>query len=233
VAILTLLLWIIFFFTVVEIRYVLFLWIILFLVTAQIFESTFKHIEAVVSSLIYLLTIALLAAMIARTFLIAVITYFPYNDSKQQYCVDTNLCMFLDTINRPAAPGDRVLVLHAYRYYLRPDLFACASQAHEYTTLVALSHRNSSDFWMEVYRQGYRYIMYEQHLSERGYNLGNLRSLNILPNWMKIEVLYSSANANQLIYRLDTVNPPVLPEVSCKQDSEGLWKLVHSTESQP
>jgi hypothetical protein len=233
VAILTLVIWIMFFFTVVEIRYVLFLWVILFLAMAQVVESTIQHVQPGVSSLIYLLIIMFLAILVVRSVLISVITYFPHDDPQQQYCEDTNLCKYLNTINQSAASGDRVLALHAYRYYLRPDLFACASQAHEYTSLVSLSQRSSLNFWTEVYRQGYRYVMYEEHLSERGYNLGNLPTLDTYPDWLHVEVLYASPTRNQLVYRLDAVIPPVAPEVVCEQDPAGVWKLVPTTAAQP
>jgi hypothetical protein len=42
-------------------------------------------------------------------------------------------------VSHAASPGVRVLVLHAYRYYLRSDLFACSSEVDEYPPLEKLA----------------------------------------------------------------------------------------------
>ncbi len=231
VAVLTLLFWITLTFTVVEIRYVLFLWVILFLAIAQILESATQHVGILIRPLLVSLVIIFLAVMSIRTSIIALSTYFPLDDTRR--CLDNNLCTFLDTLNQPALPGDRVLVLHAYRYYLRPDLFACSSRADEYPALEVLARQNSPDFWVEVYRQGYRFIIFEEHLSERRYNFGKLPSPDIAPDWIYIKVLYSTPSANQKIYQLETLNPPIVPEISCVQNSAGIWQLTPSSALQP
>jgi len=231
VAVLTLLPWITLTFTVVEIRYVLFLWVILFLATAQILESATQHVGILIRPLLVSLVIIFLAVMSARTLIIALSTYFPLDETRR--CLDNNLCTFLDTLSQPAAPGDRVLVLHAYRYYLRPDLFACSSRVDEYPTLEALARQNSPGFWVEVYRQGFQFIIFEQHLSESRYNFGKLPSPEIAPDWIQVKVLYSSANANQRVFQLEAINPPIQPEISCKQNSAGMWQLTRLSASRP
>ena len=229
IAVLTLLLWITLTFTVVEIRYVLFLWAILFLAIAQILEGAIQHAGSFVRPLLLSLVMIFLAVMSTRTLMIALSTYFPLDDTKR--CLDNNLCVFLETLNQPAQPGDRVFVLHGYRYYLRSDLFACSSRVDEYPALDALARQNSPDFWAEVYRQGFRFIIFEQHLSEVRYGFGKLPSPDIAPDWMKVKVLYSSTNATQRIYQLEAINPPIQPEILCKQNAKGMWELTYSSMS--
>lgn len=228
VAILTLLIWITFFFTVLEIRYVLFLWVILFLAMAQVLESATQYGERLIRPLLGSLVIIFLAVISIRTLIIALTTYLPSNNISQADCYDTKLCIFMETVNQRAALGDRLFVLHAYRYYLRPDLFACSSTVDEYAALEPLARQGSSKFWVELYRRGYSFILFEQHLSERRYNFGDLPNLDTAPDWINIKVLYSSPTASQKIYQLEVVNPPISPEISCKQDSFGLWQLSSS-----
>ena len=223
---LTLLIWITVYFTVLEIRYVLFLWIVLFLPIAQILESVTQSGALWIRPLVMLLVISFLIIMGARTLILAVTAYLPPNNISSADCSDTNLCNFMETINQRAAPGDRVFVLHAYRYYLRPDLFACSSRVEEYAILEPFARQNSSEFWVELYRRGYRFIIFEQHLSERRYNFGKLPDPDSAPDWLQIKNLYSSLKAEQLIYQLEAVAPPISVEISCRKDSKGLWQLV-------
>jgi hypothetical protein len=233
VALLTLLTWITFSFTVLEIRYVLFLWMILFIAAAQLLESAIHHVEILIRPLLHLLLIIFLAIMCTRTLLIAVLTYFPLDNTGHSYCADSNLCTLLEALNQSAAPGDRVLVLHGYRYYMRPDLFACSSRVDEYSALETLARQNSPDFWVQVYRQGYKFIMFEPVLSERRYKFGKLPSLDTVPDWIDIKVLYSMPNANQYIYQLEISNPPIQPEISCEENLAGVWQLIPASTSQP
>jgi hypothetical protein len=226
IAILTLLIWVTLYFTVLEIRYVLFLWVILFLAMAQVLDSATQQVETRIRPMLSVLVIALLIVMSIRTLLISLMAYLPNQQIQPGDCHDSNLCTFIETLNQPAAPGDRVFVLHAYRYYLRPDLFACSSQVAEYASLEPLARENSPDFWVEAYRKGYRFIMFEEHLSERRYNFGSLPSPEIAPEWLSIKVLYSSPTAHQLIYELEAMDPPIRPEISCQQNSMGQWQLT-------
>ena len=224
VAGLTLVAWITISFTVLEIRYVLFLWIIVFLAAAKILESTIQHAEI---PLLRPLLIAFLGVLCLRTFMIAIVTYFPQDSAQEPYCPDSNLCKFMSTLNKTAAPGDRVFVLHAYRYYLRPDLFACSSQQQEYYPLQDLARQNSAEFWTELQRLGFHYIMFEQHLSEQRYHFGKLPSLDTVPDSMDVRVLYSNPGATQVIYELETNHPTT--KVSCVEDSKRIWKLIPAT----
>lgn len=74
VTILTLLAWITISFTVLEIRYVMFLWVLLFLLTAQVIENVLRH--GGIQPVRYLLII-FLAIICARTVVIAITTYLP------------------------------------------------------------------------------------------------------------------------------------------------------------
>lgn len=139
----------------------------------------------------------------------------------------------MDTVSRSASPGDRVLVLHAYRYYLRPDLFACSSQVDEYSELEKLAHQNSSDFWVKVYRRGFDLIIFEQHLSESRYQFGKLPNLETAPDWMEIKLLYTNSNGTQLIYKIDAIAPPFQPEIFCTQNSKGIWQIIDQSLPSP
>ncbi|HEY9152317.1 MAG TPA: hypothetical protein VIN60_05475, partial [Anaerolineales bacterium] len=224
-AIVTLLLWIILFFTVVEIRYVLFLWVLLFMPAAQILESTIQGAKKPIRIAALSLPIILIAFIGIRSFVIALDTYSPIDSKGQPQCYDTYFCTFLNPVNQAAALGDRVLVLNAYRYYLRTDLFACSSQAEEYPALEALARLNSSNFWIEAYRQGFRFVTYEKIFSEQYSHFGTIPNPESSPSWLHVTIPFPSVQNSEIIYFINAVNPPFQPETTCKQNANGVWKI--------
>jgi len=228
-AALTLLLWISFFFTVVEIRYVLFLWTIVFLSMAPVLESTIQNVEMLIRPALRIMLIILLAYAGMRTLLIALATYSPLDGNGQAHCYDLDLCTFLELPNRIAAPGDRVLVLNAYRYYLRPDLFACSSRSEEYSALQELARQNSPDFWTKIYQHGYRFLTYEENFTERHTRFGKIVDPKNAPSWLHVTVLSSTAENAEVVYLLEAVNPPHRPDISCTRKSDGTWQLAISS----
>jgi hypothetical protein len=226
VAAVTLLAWIAFFFTVLEIRYVLFLWIVMFLGAARIFEQIIHQVATGIRAVVRALVMILLTAVCIRTLMIAIITYFPYHPEEQPFCPDSNLCKYMETVNLSASPGERVFVLHAYRYYLRPDLFACSSRVDDYYELEDLARENSPEFWVELVKRGYHFIMYEEHLSVYRYHFGHLPALDTVPSWIMIKNLYTNRDNTQVIYEIEVTNPPVQPQIVCEQNATGTWQII-------
>ena len=147
----TIVLWIFTFFTVVEIRYVFFLWIILFLPAAEIISSILKNEDYIFKNVGFGLLSLLLGFLAFRTVFIAVDSYSPLDKNGNPQCSDFILCDYLKSINQSASPGERVLTLSAYRYYLRTDLFSCSTTHKEYQILQALSNKDTED-------SGWKYI---------------------------------------------------------------------------
>ncbi len=223
---LTLLIWVTFFFTVVEIRYVWFLWILLFLPAAQVIESALEHSGRLVQPLLRPLMALLLMWLGLRTLAIAVDTYSPIDAAGQAHCYDIPFCTFFQLVNETAAPGGRILALNAYRYYLRPDLFACSSRAEEYPALERLARQNSPDFWAEAYRQGFRYVIFEKNFAEFHSHFGAIPASENAPAWLKVTLLVQAKwNA---VYRLDAVSPPFAVEKQCRQDESRRWVLTET-----
>ena len=221
----TLLLWIWLFFTVVEIRYVLFLWTLLFLPTAQILEWTIQWAEKPIRIAALSLPIALIVFIGIRSFSIAFDTYSPIDSKGQPQCYDTYFCTFLYPINQTATLGDRVLVLSAYRYYLRSDLFACSSQAAEYPALETLARQNSPDFWVEAYRKGFRFVAYEKIFSEQYSLFGTIPNPKLSPSWLHVTTPFPNIQNSEIVYFINAVNPPFQPTTSCRQNLAGIWEV--------
>jgi len=220
-----LLIWITFFFTVVEIRYVLFIWIIILLGTALLLESIFQNISSLIrSSLNFCIVIALIF-LGARTIAISIVGYSPILSTGQPVCRDLVFCSFLDPINDTASAGDRVLVLNAYRYYLRLDLFSCSTRTEEYANFQSLAKNDPQNFWVEVYKHGYKFIAFEKNFSTFHSRFGTLPDISQAPPWMQINMISSSLEDNVIAYQIDTINPPISQEVVCKQDAKGIWQV--------
>lgn len=223
-ALLTLVLWITLFFTVVEIRYVFFLWILFFLFGAQVIEAAFDALESGYRTILRAALAILLAFTLVRALVISLATYSPIDSNGRAHCYDIPFCAFFDPLNESAPLGARVFVLNAYRYYLRADLFACSSQAGEYAPLQALAKEKSGQFWAELYRQGFQYITYEKNFAEVHSHFGALPPLESAPAWMRIETI--SSIGDQAVYQLSAINPPVSPLKTCLQTNDGLWRVT-------
>lgn len=223
-AFLTLLLWISLFFTVVEIRYVFFLWVLLFLFGAQVIEAAFETIETGYQVILRAASTLLLAFTLVRTLVISLATYSPVDSSGQAHCYDIPFCAFLDPLNESAPQGARVFVLHAYRYYLRPDLFACSSRAEEYAPLQVFSREKSGQFWAELYRQGFQYVTYEKNFANFHSRFGRIPAEESAPEWLRVVIL--SHTGSEIVYELQPVNPPFSPLKTCIHMSDGIWRVV-------
>lgn len=222
----TVLVWIWTSFTVVEVRYVFFLWLLLFLPAGQLLEVVISRPVKFVTPIIRPTILILLAYMGARTIGIAVNTYTPVDDQGNAQCQEVALCTFLQLVNHQASPGDRILVLNAYRYYLRPDLFACSSRWDEYPILESLANQGSPDFWVEAYRQGYRYLTYEKHFVLNHARFGSLPDPDLTPSWLSVTLISNPRDTYEMIYRIDAAQPPFLPEKTCAQNASGIWDVV-------
>lgn len=222
----TLAIWIIFFYTVVEIRYVMFIWVLLFLPSSLLIEHTLENQTVFIKSISYSLIGLLVVYIALRTIFISITTYSPVDLYGQAHCSGVSFCNFFNPINELAKPGDRVFALNAYRYYFRNDLFDCSTRAHEYSKLKTLASENSPDFWVELYRQGYRFIAFEENFSLNHSRFGLIADPKVAPSWLKITVI-SSSGAN-ILYQIEADSPPFQPEISCQKNSLGNWELISS-----
>ncbi len=218
-----LILWVTFSFAFFEIRYVLFLWLLLFLFVAQVLEVT---LSALPSKHRYRLRmgILLLAGFVAvRILTISIVTYSPIRPDGQAECSLEPFCTFFNSLNRNAPLGERVFVLHGYRYYLRPDLLACSSISPEYSLLREIAQKDGEAFWIELYRQGFRYVTYEVHFAEVHAHFPEIPLIiQEAPAWLKV------SKWNTALYELKAVNPPFAPLKHCEQDMLGRWLIVES-----
>ncbi len=212
--------WVSLSFTILEIRYVLFLWVLLFLFAAQVLEKGMQFLQEGYRRVFQITILALLIFVAARSLLISLVTYSPIAPNGQALCSYDPFCTFFNPLNNRAAPGERIFVLHGYRYYLRPDLFACSSQTAEYAPLRELASKDGSAFWAELYRQGFRYVTYELHFAEAHAHFPPLPSPQEAPLWLKV------SQWNVAIYELQPIAPPFQSIKRCEQDSQGRWQVI-------
>lgn len=224
ITMITLLLWITLFFTVVEIRYVFFLWIILFLPLAVIAENIIDH-QDITGKIMELILIAVLVFVNIRVVYISLDTYSPIDSQGNPNCSDHIFCDYLKSINKSAGPGERVLTLSAYRYYLRSDLFMCSTQAFEYKSIREASLKGSNIFWEEVYRQGYTYIAYEKNYSVRHLYMDFIPIPQNKPTWMDLELISGNPQDNVVAYRIQVHQPPISKSILCVQNENALWEV--------
>lgn len=219
--------WIMVYFTILEIRYVFFLWIIIYISTAAIIDSGLETLEPFIQKMFSGIIVLLLLYMCVRNLFIAVDAYAPINENGVPQCNDSLFCSYLLPLNQNAAPGERVLGLSAFRYYFRPDLFACSSKADDYLMIQNALGESDEAFWAEVYNQGYAYIAYEENYSTRHLNVDFLHTISRTPDWIKLKKLSETFGGYFSTYRIEYINPPNQVSKKCVSDN-GTW-LVQET----
>lgn len=221
----TLYAWIFLFFTIAEIRYVIFLWLILFIPIAEIAASAFNTKIVLIRNFIKGIVVLLMVFILTRSAYISTVKYSPVDSEGNPQCIDDVLCDHFSSINEIAKKNERVLTLSAFRYYLRTDLFACSTTVEEYGTLRELSHTDKEAFWREVYRLGYSYVAFEEDYTTRHLGFSDSHFAEP-PEWVKLTpILVASESLNIVAYELDAINPPVKAETICREDETGIWRL--------
>ena len=224
-AVLTLLLWIITIFTVVEVRYVMFLWIILFIFIAEIAAKTLEAASIILRNLVATSMLVLLSFIIVRSIYISFSTYSPIDDQGNPQCYDSAFCLPIREINERANRGERVLMLSAFRYYLRTDLFTCSTNHEEYDVIRDISVQNSERFWLEIYRRGYKYIVYEYGYSRLNIKLEITPDPENTPDWIELTPIYGVPGDLQVAYKINIKKPPTMLDTICVRNPLGIWEL--------
>jgi hypothetical protein len=214
--------WIMTFFTVLEIRYVLFLWVIIYLAVAETIGSSLEYMHPVYKKTSQSIFIILLLFMLVRNVFVAVDAYAPVDKNNTPQCGDFIFCNFLAPVNEMANPGERVLALNAYRYYLRAELFACSSKNTEYAEIRDASLFSNDAFWLEAHRQGYTYIIYERNYAVRHLYMDFFPDLENTPAWLRLERLKGEEDDSNVSYKIHYINPPHQMEKICLQN-DGVW----------
>ena len=176
------------------------------------------------------MTILLLGFIALRAVYIAIDTYSPIDAQGTPQCSDSQFCEYLKSINQLAKPGDRVLTISAFRYYLRTDLFACSTSHDEYQSLQLASTKSNIDFWEEVHRQGYKFIAYENDYTTRHLQFSIIPSPENTPDWIEIEPIFGKPGDLQIAYKIIASDPPIESESACRQNSSGIWEVVPVTQ---
>jgi hypothetical protein len=218
--------WVFLFFTVMEIRYTFFLWIFLFMPLSEIMAGILENRTGIIRHTIVGGIILLLAFIALRTMYISLDTYSPIDKRGNPQCRDSRFCEHLVPINETAHPGDRVLTLSAFRYYLRNDLFACSTRKNEYESLRELASLNPELFWEETYRLGYKYIAYENDYTTRHLQFPIIPSPDNVPEWIELEPIFGKPGNLQVSYKIIILDSPGMPETKCEKNSAGIWEIL-------
>lgn len=221
----TLLLWVFLIFTILEIRYVFFLWFIIFMPVAIAMEYAQKSKDLIVRFNLNALIIFMTIYSISRIIYISLDSYSPLNQRGNPNCQNMEYCDLLLPINQVAKPGDRVLTLGAYRYYLRNDLLACSTTSNEYDILRIAASRGIDEFWEEVYRQGYSYIAYEEHYSSERLFMGYIPDPATTPGWIHLTPIYGRPGDRAVSYEIAVIEPPDIKQKTCLENKDGVWEI--------
>jgi hypothetical protein len=88
-----------------------------------------------------------------------------------------------------------------------------------------LTSQNAEAFWEEVYRQGYKYIAYENDYTIRHLQFAIIPSPDNTPRWIKLEPIFGVPGDLQVAYKINVSNPPVEIEATCQKNSLKGWEI--------
>jgi hypothetical protein len=223
-AVITLVTWLLLTFMLFEIRYVLFLWILIFLPLSVRIAATLASANVLLRQATTAFLVTLMVFLAIRVVYVSLDSYSPVDQQGNAHCTGISFCDFLVSVNASAQPGDRVLTLAAFRYYLRQDLFACSTSHEEYAVLQELSHLDPDAFWLQVYKYGFRYVVYERNYTERHLYLGMQPGPSNAPSWLVLEPLGNRNTDTETVYRILVTDPPAEIETTCSI-RDGSWRL--------
>lgn len=87
------------------------------------------------------------------------------------------------------------------------------------------STKGNLDFWEEVYRQGYKYIAYENDYTTRHLQLKIIPSPENTPDWIELESIFGEPGDLQIAYKIHILNPPFQTETTCQKNASGIWEI--------
>jgi hypothetical protein len=224
-SLLTLFLWVTFIFTVVEIRYVLFIWLVLYIPVAIGIDSLMETKDNFIRSFANIILVVLLIYSSLRIIYITIDTFSPIDSHGNATCRNLAYCEMLIPINQVAPTGERVLALSAYRYYLRSDLLACSSKGTEYDSLRIAAAKGTNGFWEEVYRQGYSFLAFEEHYSVHRLFIEMEPRPENTPAWLKLIPLYGTPGDALVTYEIIADAPPIPKEKICRVNENGQFEV--------
>jgi hypothetical protein len=133
---------------------------------------------------------------------------------------DGIFCRAMYEIDGQAEPGDRVFTAAYPRYWFRGDLIQCLEKEKD---TGAIFSAPLEERMQALYQRGFRYL-----LADRTMYADMLTSMNVdnPPAWLHLTLIFEESNVS--VYRLDAVNPPVQPQVSCRQKvGTQIWELTN------
>ncbi len=130
----------------------------------------------------------------------------------------------LGKVNRLAKPGDRVLMLMMYRYWLDPRLLQCLPSESEWQTL--LQQKTPSDAWRYLFNRGIKFVVLDAQTHAPFIKLLGIKGPGApgAPAWLEVERV--SRQGRWSVYRLAARQPGRKPAFVCGQPRPPAWRAV-------
>ena len=126
-------------------------------------------------------------------------------------------CRALTAVNNQASPGDRVLSNLYHNYYMRSDLLLC-SNAKSPSIYGVPYDKTWTPKWDLIFQEGFRFL-----IVDKLYN--PFPHMDNPPQWVNPVKIFNEGDL--MVYRLDYINPPGKPQLSCQKTDDGNWIVVH------
>jgi hypothetical protein len=132
-------------------------------------------------------------------------------------------CRIAEVVNAEAAPEERVFLAAYYRYWYRPDIIQCLNSTHETEELSAIAEADSA--WTYLYEHGYRYVVIDE-ITHATY----LETLVVdqAPERLEVEIVFDDWPFT--VYRIDSLEPGMAPDLICAQIDPPAWSVIPNTD---
>jgi len=133
---------------------------------------------------------------------------------------DSIYCDAMIAINRVAEPGDRVFLKSFPSYWLRPDLIQCMLPP-SVVTLVGM--RDADERWAYLYEQNVSFL-----LADKATHSAEIDALDLAnpPGWLELKLLYSNEDETLMAFQIKWVDPPTQVSETCQQLNPPAWDIV-------
>jgi len=137
-------------------------------------------------------------------------------DRKSVYNNASIFCDAMSAINDVAEPGDRVFLMSYPSYWLRPDLIQCLTRS----SVVSLG---ADERWAYLYEQNAGFL-----LADKATHSVEIDALDLSnpPGWLELKLLYSNEDETLMAYQIKWVDPPTQISETCQQLSPPAWDIV-------
>lgn len=211
--------WLLLSFAVEELRYFYVVWVLLFAMTARAIVTTYqrKEFRPVITAVL----VGLPLLLAGRSLLITAAMLDAAPDPVEVRCRSLLGCAANDLLNETTPEGTRIIQIHEFGHYLRPDLIACLPTMAEHQALTRAAF--AGEFWQAAYDMGFTVLNIDDVVSLRNWHFIE-PDLDAVPAGLDVTVLSAPTDFESGVYLIEAQPGTPPPQRTCQPTATG-WAV--------